>query len=429
MSIIFVDTNIFLHFKNFTEIDWLEICHDVNCKVVIAPIVIDELDKLKISNDDKGKRARKVLLKFEECDENNQSEIRKNVDLEVILDRPKKITFNTNHLNPQEQDHQLMACIIEYKLREKSNTNEIFLCSNDIGPRLRSKQFGIRVLKLPNEYLLPEKDNAIEKQLKTLLKENALLKSRIPQPILVFKNEKDFVKIKISENEINKEFFINLELIKLKNDYPYMEIDLNDEKYMNPIAPISIINTISQDQMNKYNSNLDEFYTDYASYLDSLYYYERKSNHSINIDLCITNRGNVPAEDVDIYCHFPDGFELIGEDDLEDPPEKPNPPSTPKTFFENFADISSSINLRPFSHDLGTTIIPKLNRPSIKKTSSYEVHLFRKYIKHGIVYSLDRLVAIYGQFSDMKSFAIDYRIIAGNIPETIEGKVNIIFEK
>jgi len=93
MKIIFVDTNIFLHFKSFVDIDWLEICQSGECRLVISPIVIAELDKYKVGNDERGKRARKVLKKIEDCMETNAFEIRKNVELEIILERPKKNIF------------------------------------------------------------------------------------------------------------------------------------------------------------------------------------------------------------------------------------------------------------------------------------------------------------------------------------------------
>jgi hypothetical protein len=427
MKTIFLDTNIFLHFKSFTEIDWLTICQDNICKIVIAPIVIDELDKYKVGNDEKAKRARKTLQKIEGYVETKTNEIRKNIGLEVIIERPKKSTFKTYHLNPEEKDNHLIASIIEYQKRLRNK--DIFLCSNDIGPRLRAQQFKINIFKLSDSYLLPEKDNAIDKQLKALIKENNLLKSRIPKPLLLFENEKDFVKIKISEKEIEKAIFMKGKLIKVKTMYPHMIFAEQNKNYLNPLLPISSLNIVSNDQIEQYNSALDDFYLEYGTYLHSLYEFEVRKNLSFEINFIITNGGNTPAEDVDIFCHFPDGFELIESEDLEDPPVEPKPPAKPKTAFENMAGFSSSFNLRPFFPNMGTPTIPKLNRPSIKKTKSYDVNFFRKYVKHGIIYPLDSLIAVYEHYSDLKNYAIDYRIVAGNIPEPVSGKLNIIYEK
>lgn len=70
----------------------------------------------------------------------------------------------------------------------------------------------------------------------------------------------------------------------------------------------------------------------------------------------------------------------------------------------------------------------KLNKPSIRKLNSFEVQYFMELVKHHMIYTLDTLVAIYNQFSDIKNFTIDYEIVASNIPEKIEGKLHIIYE-
>lgn len=99
--------------------------------------------------------------------------------------------------------------------------------------------------------------------------------------------------------------------------------------------------------------------------------------------------------------------------------------STPKTLFENIGNI----NIRPFMPNICSPTMPKLNRPSIKKTNSYDVNFFRKYVKHLTLYRLDTLIAIYDDYKNFNNFSIDYTIIAGNIPESVKGTLNIVYEK
>jgi len=425
MKKVFVDTNIFLHFKFFTEINWLELCQDNKCEIIVALIVIDELDKHKIGNDERSKRARKVLKQIESYSENQPAEVSPDVGIELLNTRPKISIYRKYHLNKDEHDDQLIASIIEY--RSSHELDEIFLCSNDIGPRLRSKPFAIDILKMPDSYLLPEKDTPIEKQLKELAEENTLLKSRIPKPLLQFENGKDFIKIKVNESIIEKYSFIDDRLIKIKEEYPHLVYDEKQNKF-NPLATLASFSLISKEQIDRYNTELNDFYTEYGLYLHSLYDYELKNNLSVRINIFITNLGNVPCEDVDIYCNFPDGFELIEERDFEDPPKKPTPPSTPKTMYEN---LTSGFNFyRPHLYpDININTLPKINRPNIKKTNSYEVHFEKEYVKHCTIYPLDTLIAIYDSFSEMKNFSINYSLITGNVPEPIEGVLNVIFEK
>jgi rRNA-processing protein FCF1 len=432
MKSIFIDTNIFLHFRNFIEIDWLNVCQSEACKIVIAPIVVDELDKYKSANDDRGKRARGALHKIEEMVETSNFDIRRNVSLVVLEKNPTKGTFTTYDLDSAIQDNHLLASIIEYKIRHTDE--DVFLCTDDIGPRLRSKILDIKILKLPDTYFLPGKENELEKEIKTLNKEIALLKSRVPKPLLVFTNQKDFIKIIIPEKSLHKEDFCNQQLTKLKEELPYLKTPDKDEKYLNPLALLSSLSSlrfIPEEKITEYNSRLDDYYKKYYKYLLLLYDYEVKQNLSIKLNLAVTNTGNSPCEDVDVYCHFPDGFELIESNEFEDPPKKPAPPSTPKSPWEEMS--SPMINLPPIFSGISPHVsnIPSLhqNKPIIKKTNSYDVRFTRKYVKHLIVYPLEELLIIYQNHSDIKNFSIDYSIIAGNVPEPVDGKLNIIFEK
>jgi len=421
MKTIFLDSNILLHFKIFVDIDWIKVCEDKKCRIILAPIVIEELDKIKIGNDDKSKRARKVLSKIEDLLENQQNMIRENVEFLVLMHRPDEKIFESNHLDYRKQDDHLIGSIIQYQ--EQNQDEQVFLCSFDIGPRLRSQQFGIKIIKIPNEYLLPFKETESEKQIKELIRENTLLKSRIPKPILIFENEKDFVKIRVNDEKIERNQFIQLKMDALKKDYPYLEY--KDNKTLSPFAPHAILNIISKDQIERYNSDIDAFYSSYISYLGDLYEYELKNHFSIRINMVLTNEGNTPAEEVDVNCHFPEGFDLIDEDDLEDPPDEPVPPSTPKSLLEGIG----SFNIRPFIPDIGRPSIPNLNKPTIRKTNSYDVHYYRKYVKHLTLYPLDTLIAFYNDYDSFKNFSIEYTIMAGNIQEPVTGKLNIVFEK
>src|SRR5680860_747034 len=139
MKHIFIDTNIFLHFQDFEKIDWLTESASKFCKLIIPPVVIDELDEKKIGTGKIGNRARKVLNRIEELSETEKPKISENIEFEIILLKPSREIYETNNLNFDEKDHRLIASMIHFK--EKYAINDICLCSNDIGPRLRAKMF------------------------------------------------------------------------------------------------------------------------------------------------------------------------------------------------------------------------------------------------------------------------------------------------
>ena len=66
MKYIFLDTNIFIHFQFYEQISWQEIVGD-EYKLIIAPIVLDELDKHKTNPNKKiAGRVKSILPKIEQ---------------------------------------------------------------------------------------------------------------------------------------------------------------------------------------------------------------------------------------------------------------------------------------------------------------------------------------------------------------------------
>ncbi len=65
MKYILLDTNIYLHYKDFEQIDWATIVNDKEFAIVVPYIVIREIDKHKDGQKGKIKsRAKAVSSKF-----------------------------------------------------------------------------------------------------------------------------------------------------------------------------------------------------------------------------------------------------------------------------------------------------------------------------------------------------------------------------
>ena len=189
MKYIFLDTNIFFHFQYFETIDWLSEVSTSECKLMISPIVVDELDEKKIGTNKLSTKARKVLNRLEELMDVDNAQIQEKVFIEVILNKPQKKIYEDYELNFNEQDHRLIASILEF--RDEKDDEDILLCTNDIGPRLRAKQYGITPLKLNEKYLLPFQESDEEKTIKKLERENRALKTKYPFFHLGFLTQKN----------------------------------------------------------------------------------------------------------------------------------------------------------------------------------------------------------------------------------------------
>ena len=66
MNYIVLDTNIFIHFRDFDQIDWKSILNSKeDFLILIPPIIIDELDSHKYNKNPKiSKRVKRILPKM-----------------------------------------------------------------------------------------------------------------------------------------------------------------------------------------------------------------------------------------------------------------------------------------------------------------------------------------------------------------------------
>ncbi|MEY8868219.1 PIN domain-containing protein [Meridianimaribacter flavus] len=420
MKYIFLDTNIFLHFQNFEKIDWLSESSSKACKLIIPPIVIDELDEKKIGTNKIGKRARSILNRFEQLVETGDTKIRENVDFEILLLKPNQEVYDKNGLNFKEKDHRLIASIIQFS--QEYDLTQILLCSNDIGPRLRAKTHNIESLKLDSKYLIPNQISEEEKKIKELERENQKLKTRIPKLNVFFANGNKHQKIKIVEKDYSSfEDFKTQKLNEIKIENPYLIYNEPKVNLFTQLGPLYA------SRIEAYNNRLNEFYSEYEKTLYKVFEYEKRELLSFNIQLMIKNSGNSPAEDVDLHLHFPDGFELIEGSKKEKCPSLPNPPYKPKNAFD-FGPSSIPMIKSSYSDMTAKTKL-NLNPPSIKKTNSYDVDYSRKNLKHGYIEKLEELTIIFNSNSDINNFQIEFELSSGNIPDILTGKLNVMFEK
>jgi len=410
MIYIFIDTNIFLHYRDFREIDWLKLVSAEKCTLVVPSIVIDELDEKKIGTNKISTRARQNLNLIEELTENPN--IKENVYFKPFLDKPLQHIYKENELNFKEQDHRLFASIMDFK--QKNGVNNIILCTNDVGPRLRAKRFGIKTLKLPDELLLPNQESEEKKKIKKLEEENRKLKSKIPDLFLSFDNGKDFLKYNISEfEEVDFESFKNKKLNEIKQKYPYIK---KVDSYKNPlVASLSQATSLTTEQINSYNKKLDEYYNEFEKALEKIYESEKRKQLTFEINLLLFNNGSVPAEDIDIHLHFPDGFELreTEEEKKRNKIELPEPPYRPKHKFDygflRMPTVSGIHSIDSIVKDMNING-PNIGGPNIKKTNSYTVDYSREMLKHGYQENLESLSIIFEKSSDIKNFNLEYII-------------------
>lgn len=434
---IFLDTMIFLHYRFIEEIDFLSLLGAEKIIMVIPRITIRELDKEKNVHKQNRirERAKKVLHKIEKW-MIEEEPIRSGISV-LYYDAFPAIPFEKYGLNPNWSDDFLLATIMQYK-HENPNA-EIYLISQDSGPRLTAQHLGIPALELPQEFMLSVIADPLELENIELKRTVAKLQSALPQLVVCFAGSdppESHAKFLLPKPLKPIDDEIENKLREIKEKYPkrYPTAIKGTDTYPNMAAALSALQSLlptSPEEYDRYNSDVDEYLSSYEQYMRESWEIKEIGTRTIQFQIEVRNIGTAPADDVDFYFYFPDGFTLLTEEDLPPLPKKPKPPVEPRTQaqilaesigrFRNFPDISIP---RPY--------MPQIDQPStfnLRRTKSYELTDHSQRIKHGDYFLFPELYLTFDSFEKAASFSCEYTIQPANLPEPLRGKLNFVIEK
>lgn len=429
-TIIFLDTNIFHHYQSIKNIPWDKLTNSNNIiELIVAPVIIRELETQKYDeNQKKRKKAEKAVKLINQIiQEDNIGRINDSIFLRFLPEDPPEYLLAQHRLRKFINDDQLIATIIYYY--KQHSMDELFLATLDTGIKLKSRQYEIiKYLEIPEQYRLIE-DYKESLEIKNLKKEIKELKRKIPKIDIYFKNLEKMDEYSLGLPSKLDESFISKELNRIMEEHPKInptecKKKKGKGKYKNynlgEIFQEMYIDKMIEEKggPDKYNDELDKYYEKYKKYLIEIHRYKNQIKRMIVIKFIVNNEGTCPAEDIDMDFHFPDGFSIYNKETI---PRKPKQPQAPDQISLPTLDyISPSI--------IGSnTLFESL--PAIKKTNSYNVNYYTKYLKHNDYEELSPLYLIFNSYDEAKSFKIDYTIRAANIPEKISGNLNIIIEK
>jgi rRNA-processing protein FCF1 len=432
-KIIFIDTNILIHFKYFIEIKWNEIVGSETATLIITSTVLKELEKLKYDANNKTQtRAKKVIKKFDELIDTKSDtyKINDNIFIRLLNEEPKSKIFVELNLDSSIQDHRIIASAYDYKINNPSEI--VMIISDDILLRLTSKKNSIDVANLPdnlrNELEKDDRDKKIDK----LTKELNILKQTIPDVDITFENQitlKEYILEKpdkeLSEEMISK-WISELELKYPKKQLPNKtDINVLNQASINKYVYLALFPDQEKYYM-KYNDELDIFYHNYLEFQKFAFRGKKTKNYVVFLNLVINNKGFVPAKNIEVNLHFPDGFELYDDKGMKNKIKEPKPPVLENAHSYMMDSVirvpTNFINNIPHS-------LPNISGFSIKRTKSYDVNMSIQSLKHNQSQKLDPLYVIFDSFEAASPFHIDYKIQADNISTEQNGKLNVVIKK
>ena len=429
---VFLDCMIYLHYRHIEELDLPSLLNTNRVTIVIPPITLHELDKQKNMHKSRkvSNRARSILKKIEQWYSGEPS-LKKDISFEFPPDVPK-IDYQKYGLDPQWSDHALIASIFEYRM--KYSNEQIVLITQDTGPRLKAQQLGIEVRELPEEMKLPDELDPIEIENRELKKELGKYQNAMPKLTVCFAGSNDHRCFSLTKSPENMDNVIACKIDDLRRKFPKLYQSPSDSfTLLTEHSPdMNIFDSIMPREYNKYNSDVDKYLSAYKQYMYKKWNYDEYLRLTISFKIEIRNTGSIPAEDVDVEIHFPEGFILMTEDNLPALPKAPLPPQKPgsqsnKIISNSISDFKRLLNsTRPTRYP-----IPNIfNMFGIKRKDSYTLvtdHFTR--IKHGASVKLQEIYLKFDSYESARAFHCDYIIRPGNIPEPIEGKLHFKIEE
>jgi hypothetical protein len=441
-KIALVDTDIYLHYRWFEDIPWLELLDAGSVTIVVPPVTIRQLNAKKDlpSRPRIRKRAGKVLKRLAVLLASGGDGAVQDGVVVKLEDREPTIDFGEHQLVREVDDDHLIATAIMY--RGEMPDADIVIVTGDAGLALlaKARRQGIEALRVPENLRLPEEPGPEEERIAELEKIIRRYEERIPKLSLTYANGDQYATFRLPEPlELSGEE-LSARVEEVRGRYPKMEgsgkitVEAGDVSgLVAALADWRPMDGVSAEEISRYNDGLEEFYGAYSRYVGWEVKFRNMRGRTVELEVLLANDGTAPAQDIDVFMRFPGGLRVTTGEDYPSGPTPPAPPSKPKTFAEALAGLGI---IRDFALPSLERQLPELvtgprnvSAPIITQGESYDVEVHVERAKHGLQQALDPLYVIFDSYEGASSFHINYRILAADVPEPVEGQLHVIVEK
>ena len=427
MKYLLLDTNIYLHYIDFEQIDWGTIIGDKEYEIVVPYTVIKEIDKYKDKPKSKIKvRAKAVASKFG-CYFLND-DYNKQINLVQINDPSDEILIRY-HLNRSVCDDLIIGSILEFEHKD-----DVIVISHDNTLLIKAKNLGLKFLpKMPDKYLISEEKSEEEKEHERCRKELEQLKNRQPKPQILFANCETVLRIKApSVSNVDRKLEEIMIKIKSKNPKANIHTTIHED-----ISPSDIFNDMlnslnrfqysiySDDQLRKHNIELDKFY----AYCERFYRFKLESEllegQLKELSFIISNSGSAETGEMNIFLAFPKHIQLYNERSVKYMNGiEPKAPLVGMEFSEYGNGLAFS-----YIDPRGGLSIPQLKSWDLMKyLSKHSINVDASNLVHNVQRSLRIKNALYVDAMQCGNFTIDWCICAAGCVKSVSGTLSVIVE-
>jgi rRNA-processing protein FCF1 len=401
MKYLVLDSNILLHYKCFEDIPWQEELGCGEVTIVLTAMVLEEIDKKK--DQEKGKiqkRAKAVSSRICEILIDGKTSKYPVVFLESAFateDERRQYHLDSN-------DNQILFDV----MRSEMNLEDFVVVSSDNPMLIRAKQRGLKILKLDDKYRLKDELSKEEKEAQAAITELARLKSRLPEPKLIFEDGGNHIQIKrVTTYDFEEE--VKVRMNELRCRWPEKTIEDEQEIIMG-----HVFYRVSQEQILKYNISRNKFIEQSEKKVRLEVERDDLDRRMKKITISVYNSGNASTGKMNIFVDIPEGIKLYEENSKKK--IEYDEPSTP-----NYS---------------GITPIPQFNsmygyyKPSIKMWDSDD-YIKKRQLKETsepLTHTLLREVfSFYVDSATCPNFGLKWYIADAALVDPILGELNVSF--
>lgn len=435
----FLDTNILHHFQTFDEVNWQKILNARQVCLVLAPVVLRELEKHKddYNNERRRKRARTLLSKLKPLLEaetlaDQPPQVRQNVFLLALFEEPV-IDWETEHLDPNINDDRLLASVLDFSRQRPSE--HILLIADDFPLRLKAKPRGIQTM-LPDDLLRyiepPSSEEVTIRELKQQIQE---LTNRMPKLKFGFYENRKIVDEIICPIDKSWQW-------QTPEEYVQEEIAQKRGELAQIVAKAD--STVQEDEVRKFTEEYEKYLTKLELALKMQFV--KNVTPYCKLELMLSNKGSAPAHGVGIHISFPKGASIVPIDELDDDVHisvtLPDDPALPEWAKPPVPDWIK--RMFPYSSILSTTnlltrnlITSSLYTPTGFSKDTYDAHSFpfghntldKQISKLSHHQLFTKSIVVYIPPNTKNGFLIKYSVYADELLTPSTGELKVSWEQ
>lgn len=426
----YLDTNALLEFRPPRDLDWNELVGEKQVVLVVSPVVIEELQRIKDGAlrdmpRRKRQRAGEILKSLERDlfpdDAEPASIVRLNDRVGIKFDgrAVANAVYADNALDPKVDDARLVAAMIA----GREAGQRVCLVANDAGARWQAKSRGIKAFDLPDEWRVKDEPDAAEAELRDAKKKLAAFESRAPKLTLRTRAGDKFIRHELPMPRLPLAEQVDGYMDLLRFSYAHYGEGIAAQ--MGGFAR-AVFAPPASGEVERYNKRVDAFLEKAEKALPEIIAFSNELDLYIPFGgIVVANDGTQPAEKVRLVLRPPPNVTIMLARPTDERPRFPDPPEGPKSIFDAIGTAAAFADFR-------TSVIPsvRFRAPPISLNPEWEMKDAEASISIGTLrhHDVDGLPPIWLKVASHDGdggFSLEYELHAYNLPKPVTERFHV----